>query len=161
MPAAHRIVRLAAAVAAVAAVAAGCASHGGAPSVPAGRGPGQHAFTADLPNGVAFRGVLVVTEDTIVPRPADGECRPAPGASGRTHIVYECGTAGVTGILLAFDRGNPLRRSTWGLATRVRKTRSICTEWRTWENGNRSCTRTEPEEYFESERLQGAVVITP
>jgi hypothetical protein len=105
---------------------------------------------------------VVITGDTVVPRPTDGECRVAPSvAAGRQHFVYECAVPGVSGIMLAFDRVNPLRRSTWGLSTTVRKTRAVCTGWRTWENGTRSCTRTEPEEYFDKVQLQGTLVFGP
>jgi len=123
---------------------------------------GQHAFSASLPGGVKLAGILVVTGDTIVPRPTDGECRLAsPTAVSRQHVVYECSIPGVSGIMLAFDRVNPVRRSTWGLATTVRKTRDVCREWRTWENGARTCTRTTPEDYFERAQSRGQLTVVP
>jgi hypothetical protein len=139
----------------------GCA---GRTSQPAALSPSQigtHAFQAELPGGVRYTGTVTVTEDTIVARPAHGECRLASTGTSRQQIVYECVVPGAPNVILALDRANPVRRSTWGMETTVRKSRSICTAWRTWENGTRTCTRSEPEEYFEKARLAGTLMMVP
>jgi hypothetical protein len=122
---------------------------------------GSHPFRAELPGGVKFLGTMIVTEDTIVPRPQDGECRPAAGVPNRQYLVYECAISGASNVMVALDLTSPLRRSTWGVAANVRKSRSVCTSWRTWENGTRTCTRSQQEEYFEKAQLQGPLIMSP
>lgn len=140
---------------------AGCATHqAGLPAMNPAY-VGNHAFRAELPGGIKFMGTVIVTEDTIVARPADGECRLAAGAPSRQHLVYECAIPGATNVMVALDRASPLRRSTWGLVANVRKSRSVCTNWRTWENGTRTCTQSQPEEYFERTQLQGPLIMGP
>jgi hypothetical protein len=122
---------------------------------------GSYPFRAELPGGVKFHGMMIVTEDTIVPRPQDGECRPAAGAPSRQHLVYQCAIAGASNVMVSLDRISPLRRSTWGVEAAVRKSRSVCTNWRTWENGTRTCTQSSPEDYFERTNVQGLLIIGP
>lgn len=148
----------------VALVTTACASTGAVPAssatIPA-TSVGQHAFRAELPGGTMFAGVMIVTEDTIVPRPDDGECRISATNPNRQRFVYACSLPGTPEVLLALDRASPLRRSTWGLVTPVRKTRQKCTDYRTWENGTRTCTRSEPEEYFDQVQVSGTLQVTP
>lgn len=145
-------------------MATACASTGSMPpsrtTIPA-TSIGQHAFRAELPGGAMFAGLMVVTEDTMVPRPSEGECRVATTNPNRQHFVYTCTIPGTPDVMLALDRTNPLRRSTWGVTASVRKTRQKCTDYRTWENGTRTCTRSEPEEYFDSVQVQGTLQVTP
>lgn len=122
---------------------------------------GSHAFRGELPGGVKFLGTMIVTVDTIVPRPRDGECRVATRAPSRQYLVYECAIAGASNVMVALDRVSPLQRSTWGVTASVRKSRTVCTNWRTWENGTRTCTQSHQEEYFERANLQGPLIIGP
>ena len=85
----------------------------------------------------------------------------SPSQPGREVLVYECQLPGTTGINLQIDRRNPSRKSRWSLLTQVTKKRDICTEYRTWENGTRTCARSMPEEYLEKVRVEGSLVVTP
>lgn len=122
---------------------------------------GRFAFVADLPGGQRLTGTIDVAPDTVVARTAAGECRVSPSQPGREVLVYECQLPGTTGINLQIDRRNPSRKSRWSLLTQVTKKRDICTEYRTWENGTRTCARSMPEEYLEKVRVEGSLVVTP
>lgn len=121
---------------------------------------GRYAFVATIPGGQRLTGTLDVAPDTLIARAASFECRVAPAQPSADFLAYDCVVPGTTGLSLLIDRRNPARKSTWAAITQVSKKRDVCTDYRTWENGTRTCIRSTPQEYFERVRLQGPLVVT-
>jgi hypothetical protein len=121
---------------------------------------GRFTFVAVLAGGQRLTGTIDVAPDTIIARTATVMCHVSPSQASAALLAYECEVPGVSGLSLLIDRRNPVRKSTWTAMTQVTKTRNICTEYRTWENGTRTCERSMPQEYFERVRTQGPIVVT-
>ena len=121
---------------------------------------GRFGFVATVAGGQRLTGTLDVAPDTLVARAAELECRVAPQQPNGEVLTYDCVVPGTSGVSLLIDRRNPTRKSTWSMVSQVTKKRDICVAWRTWENGSRTCTRSEPEEYFERVRVNGPLVVT-
>jgi hypothetical protein len=121
---------------------------------------GRYAFVATMPGGQRLTGTLDVAPDTLVARAASTECKVAATQPSGDYLAYECLVPGTTGVNLLIDRRNPSRKSTWNTLTQVSRRRDVCNEYRTWENGTRTCIRSTPEEYFERVRVQGALVVS-
>lgn len=121
---------------------------------------GRYGFVADVPGGQRLTGTLDVTPDTLLARVTNVECKVSPQQQNGDLLAYDCAVPGTPSVNLLIDRRNPTKKSTWAVVTQVAKKRDVCVAWRTWENGSRTCTRSEPEEYFERVRVQGALVVT-
>ena len=121
---------------------------------------GRYAFVATIPGGQRLTGTLDVAPDTLIARAASSECRVAPEQPSGDFLSYDCVVPGTNGVSLFIDRRSPARKSTWAIITQVSKKRDVCTEYRTWENGTRTCIRSAPQEYFERVRVQGPLVVT-
>lgn len=121
---------------------------------------GRYSFVVEAREGVRMAGTLTITRDTILAQPSGTTCRLPTEQPSSAHIVYECQVPGTSGLQLSIDRRSPLRRSTWAVVLPVRRTREVCSAWRTWENGTRSCTRKTAEEYIEQVRQTGGLVVT-
>lgn len=121
---------------------------------------GRYAFVATMPGGQRLTGTLDVAPDTLVARGAANECKVATTQPSGDYLAYDCVLAGTSGVSLLIDRRSPARKSTWNATTQVSKKRDVCTDYRTWENGSRSCIRSEPQEYFERVRVQGSLTVT-
>jgi hypothetical protein len=120
---------------------------------------GRYPFTAEIASGQRLTGTIDIGPDTLIARPAGLECRVSPGQPGSGQLAYDCDLPGTSGVSLVIDRRSPLRRSQWVQSTQVSKKREICTQWRTWENGARTCEMSTPEEYFELVKKQGPLVV--
>jgi hypothetical protein len=121
---------------------------------------GRYGFVADVPGGQRLTGTLDVMTDTLLARVTNLECKVSPQQTNRDFLAYDCAVPGTPSVNLLIDRRNPTKKSTWAVVTQVSKKRDVCVAWRTWENGSRSCTLSQPEEYFERVRVQGALVVT-
>ena len=121
---------------------------------------GRYGFVADLPGGQRLTGTLDVMPDTLLARVTNVECKVSPQQPNGDFLTYDCAVPGTPSVNLMIDRRNPTKKSTWAAVTQVAKKRDVCVAWRTWENGSRTCTRSEPDEYFERVRVQGALVVT-
>ena len=120
---------------------------------------GRYPFTAEVATGQRLTGTIDIGPDTVVARPTGVECRVSPGQPSSDQLAYDCVLPGTNGVSLVIDRRSPLRRSQWVQSTQVTKKRDVCTQWRTWENGTRTCERSTPEEYFELVKRQGPIVV--
>jgi len=120
---------------------------------------GRYPFTAEIATGQHLTGTIDIGPDTVIARPNGVECRVAPGQPSSDQLAYDCVLSGTNGVSLVIDRRSPLRRSQWVQSTQVSKKRDICTQWRTWENGSRTCEMSKPEEYFELVKRQGPLVV--
>jgi hypothetical protein len=139
---------------------AGCAQKGATADVtPAPDAAGRYAFTAEIATGQRLAGTIDVAPDTVIVRPAGVECKVASRQQSTDQLAYDCVVPGTNGVSLVIDRRSPLRRSTWVQSTQVAKKRDVCTQFRTWENGTRTCEVSTPEEYFEVVKKQGPLVI--
>jgi hypothetical protein len=121
---------------------------------------GRYAFMAPIPGGQRLAGTLDVAPDTLIARANSVDCRVASTQPSGDYLAYECTVPGTTGVDLFIDRRNPTRTSRWATTTRVVKKRDVCIDYRTWENGTRTCIRSEPQEYFERVRVEGSLVVT-
>jgi len=121
---------------------------------------GRYAFVAAMPGGHRVTGTLDVAPDTLVARASSTDCRVAATQPSGDYLAYECMVPGTAGVNLHIDRRSPSRKSTWNAVTQVSKKRDVCLDYRTWENGTRTCIRSEPQEYFERVRVQGPLVVT-
>ena len=121
---------------------------------------GRYAFVATIPGGQRLTGTLDVAPDTVIARAASSECRVATAHPSGDFLAYDCVVPGTNGVNLFIDRRSPARKSTWAIITQVSKKRDVCTDYRTWENGTRTCIRSTPQEYFERVRVQGPLVVT-
>lgn len=142
------------------ALATACGARRQANDVPSIAEFGRYAFVATIPGGQRLTGTLDVAPDTVVARVASSECRVAPTQPSSDFLAYDCVVSGTTGVNLLIDRRSPARKSTWATITQVSKKRDVCSEYRTWENGTRSCIRSTPQEYFERVRVQGPLVVS-
>jgi hypothetical protein len=144
-----------------ASVAAACSTQRGVEaSNPPVAEVGRYSFTLETRDGVRMTGLLDVGADTIVARSESAPCRVMAERSTSAAIAYECQVAGTSGVRLSLDRRHPVRRSTWSVLTPVRKKRDVCLEYRTWENGTRTCVTSMPEEYTEQVLVSGELVVT-
>lgn len=121
---------------------------------------GRYGFVADMPGGQRLTGTLDVMPDTLLARVTNVECKVSPQQQDGELLAYDCAVPGTPSVNLFIDRRHPTRKSTWAVVTQVAKKRDVCVAWRTWENGSRTCTRSDPEEYYERVRVQGALVVT-
>ena len=121
---------------------------------------GRFSFAIETREGVRMTGLLDVGADTIVARSESAPCQVMPDRSTSAAISYECKAPGTSGVRLSLDRRNPVRRSTWSVLTPVRKRRDACTQYRTWENGTRTCVASMPEEYIERVLVSDKLVVT-
>lgn len=121
---------------------------------------GRFSFAIETREGVRMKGLLDVSVDTIVARSDAAPCERMNERSTSAVIAYECKVPGTSGVKLLLDRRHPVRRSTWSVLTPIRKTRSVCTDFRTLENGTRTCTTSMPEEYIEQVLVSGELVVT-
>ena len=121
---------------------------------------GRFAFAIETRDGVRMTGLLDVGVDTIVARSEAAPCRVMTERATSTAISFECMVPGTSGVRLSVDRRRPVRRSTWSVLTPVRKKRDVCLEYRTWENGTRTCVTSMPEEYIEQVLVSGELVVT-
>jgi hypothetical protein len=121
---------------------------------------GRYSFVATMPGGQRLTGTLDVAPETLVVRAAITECRVAVTQQNTEYLTYDCAVPGTSGVKLLIDRRDPARKSTWTALTQVSKKRDVCTDYRTWENGARTCIRSSPEEYFERIRVQGPLVVS-
>ncbi|HEX6943797.1 MAG TPA: hypothetical protein VF128_12780 [Gemmatimonadaceae bacterium] len=120
---------------------------------------GRFSFAIETRDGIRMTGLLDVSADTVVARLESAPCRVMAERSSNAAISYECKVPGTSGVRLSLDRRYPLRRSTWSVLTPVRRRRDVCTEYRTWENGTRSCVTSMPEEYIEQVFVTGELVV--
>ena len=147
-------------------LALGALACGASRSAPPGPGAveldamGRYGFVADVPGGQRLTGTLDVMPDTLVARVTNVECKVSAQQTNRDFLAYDCAIPGTPGVNLLIDRRNPIKKSTWAVVAQVSKKRDVCVAWRTWENGSRSCTLRQPEEYIERVRVQGALVVT-
>ena len=121
---------------------------------------GRYSFAIETRDGVRMTGLLDVGVDTIVARSEAAPCRVMADLSTTAAISYECKAPGTSGVRLLLDRRHPVRRSTWSVLTPVRKKREVCLEYRTWENGTRTCVTSMPEEYIEQVVVSDKLVVT-
>lgn len=147
-------------------LALGALACGASRSAPPGPGAveldamGRYGFVADVPGGQRLTGTLDVMPDTLVARVTNVECKVNAQQTNRDFLAYDCAVPGTPSVNLLIDRRNPIKKSTWAVVAQVSKKRDVCVAWRTWENGSRSCTLRQPEEYIERVRVQGALVVT-
>jgi hypothetical protein len=120
---------------------------------------GRYSFLVETPEGTRVNGTLDIALDTIVARSEAAPCRVVSEQS-RQRLAYECAAPGTAGIRLMIDRRHPVTNSSWAYFTPVRKRRDVCTSWRTWEDGTRTCERSMPEEYIEQVWRTGDLVVT-
>lgn len=104
-------------------------------------------------------GLIDVALDTMVARSESAPCTRATVQPDRNQLVYECPAPGTAGVKLSLDRRHPVRNSKWSYFASVLKTRDVCTAFRTWENGTRTCTRSTPEQYVEQVLRSGELVV--
>ena len=121
---------------------------------------GRFNFLVETREGTRVTGLIDVALDTIVARSESAPCSRATQQPDRNHLVYECAAPGTAGIRLSLDRRHPVRSSKWSYFTPVMKTRDVCTAFRTWEDGRRTCTRSTPEQYVEQVWRSGELVVT-
>ena len=121
---------------------------------------GRFSFAIETRDGIRMTGLLDVGADTIVARSEAAPCRVMPERSTTAAVSYECKAPGTPGVRLSLDRRAPVRRSTWSVLTPVKKRRDVCTEYRTWENGTRTCVTSMPEEYIEQVLVTDKLVVT-
>lgn len=121
---------------------------------------GRFNFLVETREGTRVTGLIDVALDTIVARSESAPCSRATAQPDRNQLIYECAAPGTTGIRLSLDRRHPVRNSKWAYFTTVTKTRDVCTAYRTWENGSRTCTRSTPEQYLEQVWRSGDLVVT-
>ena len=130
---------------------------------PPSRGPaapenrvGAFRFWERVPDtapGVTLEGELVVEPDTILVETTHGLCHYDQVRSRGTTVVYNC-----AGVILRFDRDNPIDRATYWLVTTANVPVRTCVRYTTTANGRRVCTQTrtvmEPREVQRSGRLR-------
>ena len=120
---------------------------------------GRYPFSAEVATGQRLTGTIDIGPDTVIARPTGVECRVSPGQPSSDQLAYDCVLPGTNGVSLVIDRRSPLRRSQWVQSTQVSRKRDVCTQWRTWENGTRTCEKSTPEEYFELVKRRGPIVV--
>ena len=121
---------------------------------------GRFNFLVETREGTRVTGLIDVALDTIVARSESAPCSRATSQPDRNQLVYECAAPGTSGIRLSLDRRHPVRNSKWAYFTAVTKSRDVCTAFRTWEDGRRTCTRSTPEQYVEQVWKSGELVVT-
>jgi len=121
---------------------------------------GRFKFLVETREGTRVTGLIDVALDTLVARSESAPCSRATEQPNRNQLVYECAAPGTSGIRLSLDRRHPIRNSKWAYFTPVMKTRDVCTAYRTWEDGRRTCTRSTPEQYVEQVWRSGELVVT-
>ena len=121
---------------------------------------GRYSFMVETREGTRVNGTLDIALDTIVARSEAAPCRVMSDQPDRLRLTYECAAPGTAGIRLLIDRRHPVTNSSWSYFTPVRKRRDVCTSWRTWEDGTRTCERSMPEEYIEQVWRTGDLVVT-
>jgi hypothetical protein len=138
----------------------GCATKNATTDVAVAQDPmGRFLFTAEIASGQRLTGVIDLAPDTVIIRPTGIECKVAARQPSGDLLEHDCVVPGTNGVQLVIDRRSPLRRSMWVQSTQVQKKRAVCTQYRTWENGTRTCELSQPEEYFEVVKKQGPLVF--
>lgn len=108
---------------------------------------------SDTSPGVTLEGELVVERDTILVEVTHGLCHYDPFQSRGMAVVYNC-----AGVVLRFDRDNPIDRATYSLVTTAHVPVRTCVRYVTNADGRRVCAQTrtvmEPREVRRSGRLR-------
>lgn len=138
-----------------------CASAGNTAASRAAQGPieGAYEFFASVPGGQRVVGKFHVVADTIV-FDQSNDCSsklspPGPFVAphDRNFVRYSC-----NGVVLDFDRRNPVQSSKWYAGLLVRRQREVCAQYAV-QNGREVCVRNKTETYETTESRSGKLQV--
>ena len=141
-------------------IAAACNAGAGLGSEPRRR-VGEYAFRISLTALQPIVGVFTIAPDTVS-LDADGQpCRRDPGLTGsrRVHLFSCFPPIGIDGFRLTIDSQDPAL-SSWSGTQSVKKTRTVCVRFTTTPQGRQICAETRSEDYFDTVRVGGRLLIT-
>ena len=104
------------------------------------------------------RGVIRVQPDTVIVQPNEGYCRPSFSPTSFETVQFDCdGVEDFDTFKLYIDRRRPAQMSKWSATSKVQRERTICLQYVTNSQGQRTCTQYGKELYDEVVLHSGGV----
>lgn len=118
---------------------------------------GTYEFFASIP-GNHMRGTLRILADTMFVESKEAGCAYAAGLPNRLGDQNVFRYACTGGVLLTFDRRNPVQFSKWSASITLQRHREVCVE-HAIRDGREICVRRAMEPYEEVENRSGVLQL--